>query len=188
MENKIDQRLAKILGIKKVTGLDKFSLFTGVIGLVGDTIGILAFAGGLIIPSLPKPEVLPEGGLLITALMGFYFLTLIIWFLIRFERAKLESITGEELDITHRAFDDFVGGSVWGFFLVPLMGTIFMMSDDETRVIFFFSVFISFLPVTLWIFTLSANPWLALGIGLFGGAFLSQYSTFFALILDKFFY
>jgi hypothetical protein len=188
MENKFDVKLAKIFGIRKITGLDKFSLFGGGIGLIADTIGIAIFAHGLFVPSLPKPNIPPEGGLLITALLEFYFLSLIIWFMIRFERAKAEAITGEELDIDHRTFDDVTLGFGWGVILVPLIGVIIAALYEDTRVIFFLSIFISFLPVTLWIFILTTNPWMALGIGIFGGAFLSQYATFFALILDKFFH
>ncbi len=189
MENKFDQNLAKALGVKKITGLDKFSLFTGTVGLIGDTIGILAFAGGLIIPSQPKPVIPPEGGLLVTALLAFYFLTLLIWFLIRFERQKIEIRTQKEFDSSYRSFDMLCAeDDQWGVILVPLIGAFFAMSIEATKVMFFFSAFVAFLPTTLWIYVLSTNPWLALGTGILGGVFLAQYSTFFALILDKFFY
>ena len=44
-----NNKLAKMLGVKEITGLDKFSLFGGVIGLIADTIGILTFASGLVV-------------------------------------------------------------------------------------------------------------------------------------------
>jgi len=184
-----DEKLAKTLGLEKVTGLDKFSLYTGVIGLVGDTIGIGTFAVGLMIPNLPKPQHPPDGGLLITALLGFYFLTLIIWFLIRFERVKRQKRTGVIAEESFRAFDEFSNQEGWGFMLFPVLGGILnMFVIDATVVLSFLSIFISFLPSTLWLYTLSMNPWLSLGLGLFVSAFISQYATFFALVLDKFFY
>lgn len=190
MQKQFDGKLAKLFGVKKITGLDKFSLFGGIIGLAADTIGIATSARGLFIPTLPKPDTPPEAALLITAVLGLYFLTLLIWFLIRFERNKIELLVKEELDVAIRTYDQISpqDSSIVSALLIPLIGVILIVVREETRVIFFLSVFISFLPVTLWIFTLTANPWLALGIRLFGGAFLSQYATFFALILDKFFY
>ena len=75
----------------KLSPLDWFSLITGVLGLLADTIAIWAFAASLGLLMFPtggnKPEDATDGTLLLTAILGFYCLTLIVWFLIRFERA-----------------------------------------------------------------------------------------------------
>lgn len=200
MAGNFDENLAKIFGVKKVTGLDKFSLFGGGLGLIADTIGIFIFARDLFLPNqfdAVQANWSPsEGGLFMTALLGLYFMTLLMWFLIRLERSKLEVMTGEVLDPEYRAYDQLTSEDLLGkeensapILLVPFLGVFYaVFMADVTRVIFFLLVFMSFLPAALWIFALTANPWLALGVGLFASAFLSQYATFFALILDKFFH
>jgi len=186
--NKLEAKLAQIMGVEKLSGLDKFSLLCGSIGLIVDTIAIIGFSGGLVLPYLPVPNKTPNGGLLLTAFLGFYSLTLIIWFLIRFERAKREK-RGLVNDLSFRALDSITEDSSWGLILIPGLGTIYMLFVEETTIVIsFLSVFISWLPATLWIYTLSTNPWLGIGIGLAASLVLSQYATWFALILDKFFY
>lgn len=203
MTLRFDEKLAKRLGVKKITGLDKFSLFTGVIGLLADTIAIGTFVHsigsffpGVTVAESSRP---PEGGLLLTALIGLYSLTLLIWFLIRFERGRrlpnykddvraFDLALGDSHDLALGDLGGIFGPPPWVFTLIPVIGIAVLAWIEETRTIFFVASFLAFLPVTLWIYTLTSNLWLALGIGLLASAFLSQYSTFFALILDKFFY
>ena len=174
----------------KLTVLDKFSLTTGSIGLVADTLAIGSFIYSLGLFAIPKENQVsaPQGNLLLTAIVGFYSLTLIVWFLFRFERSRAHT---EEVEGAHELveFDTGVEANlvILGFILCPVIGSGFLATMRETRVIFFLAIFFAFLPTTLWIYALTSQAWLALGIGLFGSATLSQYSTFFAVVLDKFF-
>lgn len=174
----------------KLTALDKFSLTTGIIGLVADTLAIGSFIYSLGLFAIPKENQVsaPQGNLLLTAIVGFYSLTLIVWFLFRFERSRAHT---EEVEGAHELveFDTGVEANlvILGFILCPVIGSGFLATMRETRVIFFLAIFFAFLPTTLWIYALTSQAWLALGIGLFGSATLSQYSTFFAVVLDKFF-
>jgi len=187
--NKFDDNLAKVMGVKKITGLDRFSLLSGVIGLIVDIGAIIGLAGGLVIPNLPVPEKIPAGGMLITAFLGFYSLTLIVWFLIRFERAKREKL--EMIDSTSNRLFDSINEAmegVVGILLIPLIGTWLIFFVYETMATSFLSVFISWLPVALWIYVSTSDPWLGVGVGLVVSIFFSQYATWFALVLDKFFH
>ncbi|MFZ5858865.1 MAG: hypothetical protein ACOYZ6_18715 [Chloroflexota bacterium] len=174
---------------EKLSRLDKFSLITGVIGLVADTIAIGSFAYSLGLLGLPilgeMTRESKDGNLLLTALIGFYSLTLIVWFLLRLERSRGHSdeadLAAEILDVSE---DEVV---MLGILFIPLIGPFFLGLVRPTRVIYFFTVFIAVLPTTLWIYTLSSQPWSALGIGLLVSLTVSQYSTFFALVLDRFF-
>jgi len=174
----------------KLSPLDRFSLATGIIGLVADTLAIGSFVYSLGLFALPHENqaVAPQGNLLLTAIVGFYSLALIVWFLFRFERSRSHV---EEVDGAHELveFDSSLEANltVLGFVLCPIIGSILLAMFRETRIIFFLAIFIVFLPTTLWIYALSSQAWLALAIGLLGSATLSQYSTFFALILDQFF-
>jgi uncharacterized membrane protein len=174
----------------KFSALDKFSLVTGIIGLVADTLAIGSFVYSLGLFALPKgtQTTAPQGNLLLTAIVGFYSLTLIVWFLFRFERSRSHE---EEVNSAHELveFDSSFEANLTmlGFVLCPVIGSILLAMFRQTRIIFFLAIFIAFLPTTLWIYALSSQAWLALGIGLLGSATLSQYSTFFALILDQFF-
>ncbi len=174
----------------KLTALDKFSLVTGIIGLVADTLAIGSFIYSLGLFAIPKENQVnhPQGNLLLTAIVGFYSLTLIVWFLLRFERSRAHT---EEVESAHELieFDAGIEANlvILGFILCPVIGSGLLTMFRETRVVFFLAVFFAFFPTTLWIYALSSQAWLALGIGLFGSATLSQYSTFFAVVLDKFF-
>jgi hypothetical protein len=182
--NGFNEKLAQVMGVEKINGLDKFSLFGGSIGLLVDTSAIIGLARGLIIPNIPKPVSPPEGGLLITALLGFYFLGLLIWFLIRFERAK----RNPNFEKDHRAFDELRQHADWEICLIPILGVFGLMKEETTQVILFLSVFIAFLPVTLWIYALTSTIGASLFTGLFASILFAQYATFFAMTLDKFFY
>ena len=174
----------------KLTALDKFSLATGIIGLVADTLAIGAFVYSLGLFAIPKENQVnaPQGNLLLTAIVGFYSLTLIVWFLFRFERSRAHT---EEVESAHELveFDTSIEANlvILGLILCPVIGSGFLAMLRETRVIFFLAIFFAFLPTTLWIYALTSQAWLALVIGLLGSATLSQYSTFFAVVLDKFF-
>jgi len=187
-----NEKLAQIMGVEKITGLDKFSLFGGTIGLIVDITAIIGLAKGLIFPNLPIPKEIPTGGLLLTAFLGFYSLTLIIWFLIRFERSKREKLGVLDKNNTSIRTIDLIDSQMTDsvtILLVPLLGTFFVFfAVFDTMIISFLSVFISWLPVALWLYALQMNPFLAIGGGLIVSMFLSQYAIWFALILDKFFY
>jgi hypothetical protein len=173
----------------KLSRLDKFSLITGIIGLAADTLAIGSFAASLGLLSLPSQSSTVSstaGNLLITAVVGFYSLTLIVWFLIRLERSRKH---GEIGDLGQRILDlDEENAPVLALLLVPLLGPIFLCIARPTRIIFLLTVFIAFFPTTLWIYTLSASAWQACGFGFLGSMTISQFSTFFALVLDKFFH
>ena len=164
--------------------LDKFSLFTGIIGLISDTIAIGTFAVsvGLFIPNFKIISGPPEGGLLLTAILGLYSLAMIVWYLLRLARAKGK--------MTAFGFDELIEDREWPLYFVPLLGAFTAITVPALavlRLIFFLALFFAFLPATLWIYVLSANIWIALIVGLLGSAFVSQYAIFFALVLDKFF-
>lgn len=167
--------------------LDKFQLITGIVGLVADTIAIGSFASSLGLIGLPQssPDPSSNGGLLLTAIIGFYSLALIIWFLIRLERSRQHNI-GDIAQSLLGVHEEQV--EVLVFALIPLVGAWSMTMLRPSRTIFLLAVFIAFFPTTLWIYALSAQAWLALGIGLLGSALLSQYSAFFAIVLDNFFH
>jgi len=169
----------------KLSPLDKFSLATGILGLGADTLAIGSFVYSLGLFAIPQENQVnaPQGNLLLTAIIGFYSLTLIVWFLFRFERSRSHE---QEVNNAHELveFDSGIEANLTmlGLFLCPVIGSIILAMFRETRVVFFLAIFIAFLPTTLWIYALSSQAWLALGIGLLGSATLSQYSTFFAVI------
>jgi len=69
-----------------------FALYTGVIGLVADTITILGVIGAeLILPSVSNVRIVGaalDSLIVLTAFVGLYSLTMIIWFLFRRKRAE----------------------------------------------------------------------------------------------------
>ncbi|RMH33061.1 MAG: hypothetical protein D6694_15770 [Gammaproteobacteria bacterium] len=179
--------VVSLSGFRLMSRLDKFQLYAGIVGLVADTIGIgtfLASLGLVKIPFISDFQDAPQGSFIIAALVGFYSLTLIVWFLIRFERQQHHNNDLERLDLSILGY----GGATAIFFcFIPLLGAGFMAYLEKIRIIFFLAIFIAFLPATLWIYAVSTQAWLALGSGLLISAIVSQYATFFALVLDNFF-
>jgi hypothetical protein len=113
---------------EKLSRLDKFSLITGVIGLVADTIAIGSFAYSLGLLGLPilgeMSHESKDGNLLLTALVGFYSLTLIVWFLLRLERSRGHS---DEADLAAEILDVDEGEVVMlGILFLPIIGPIFL--------------------------------------------------------------
>lgn len=169
--------------------LDKFQLFAGILGLCADTIAITLFAESLGILGFPWSKVqltekAIEGNALLTVLIGFYSLTLIIWFLIRFERSRNHAIGDFARELMDLNEDQFV---LLLISFIPVIGAGFLAWIRPTRTIFFFSIFIAFLPATLWIYTFSVQAMPALFLGLLNSMLISQYATFFAIVLDSFF-
>mgnify|MGYP000462791488 CR=1 FL=1 len=183
-----------------MTKLDRFTLLTGSVGLIGDTITILTFVGaGLIFPNLTGFENTPSGVLLFTGLVGLYSLTMLIWFMLRRKQLNptASQLGFDELQV--RTYDarrylsdepiirtkDSALELVLN--LVPFFGAFpHILNHKSARVIFWIAVFISLFPTVFWLYLLTAN---ALTAGILGGALsflLAQYSTFFALALDKF--
>jgi hypothetical protein len=178
--------------------LDKFTILTGSIGLVGDTITILGFAAGagLVIPNVKGFQETPGGVFLFTGLIGLYSLTMIVWFLLRRKLLNPETamLGFDELPI-HRTYDPW--GKLEGekdstielvLNLFPIVGAFpHILAYRSARVIFWIAVFISLFPSIFWIYLWSSEALSAAAMGLFISFLLSQYSTFFALALDKFF-
>lgn len=168
-----------------------YPLYTGVIGLVADTITILGAIGvAQILPHVSSTTITSptfESLLLITALVGLYSLTMIVWFLFRWKRAKQE-IKTFGLD---ELYQDSMGStSLFNvmFALIPVFGPFNgMLSLRSVRLIFWLAVFVSLFPTTLWLFLLTTQALISCGSGLLGSFLLSQYATFFALVLDRFF-
>ena len=73
------------------------------------------------------------------------------------------------------------------FILSPIIGMLPSFEIPSARVIFWLATFIALLPTTLWLYLLSAQLWIGCGVGLLVSLLLGQYSTYFALVLDKFF-
>jgi len=167
-----------------------FALYTGVIGLVADTITILGAIGAeLILPSVSNVRIVGaalDSLILITALVGLYSLTMIVWFLFRRKRAEQEIKTFGFDELHHEPESSPVENVILS--LIPMFGAfISMLSLQSIRTIFWLAVFISLLPTTLWIYLLSTQVWISCIGGMLGSFVLSQYATFFALVLDKFF-
>jgi hypothetical protein len=180
--------------------LDKFTILTGSTGLVADTITIVGFAtgAGLVVPNVKGFDSTPGGVFLFTGLIGFYSLTMIVWFL--FRRKLLNPETAmfgfDELSVQkYRDFENYrwvelTRDSAWELIynLIPVFGTfLHIIAHKSARVIFWIAVFVSLFPSIFWIYLLSSNALSAALLGTGISYLLAQYSTFFALALDKFF-
>ena len=182
--------------------LDKFTVLTGSIGLVGDTITIVGFAtgAGLVIPNVKGFDQTPGGVFLFTGLIGIYSLTMVIWFLLRRKLLNPETamLGFDELSVRRFVPDaysffrkvDEPEDSAWEliFNLLPIIGAFpHIIAHKSARVIFWIAVFISLFATIFWLYLLSSQVLVAAIAGVFLSFLLSQYSTFFALALDKFF-
>lgn len=168
-----------------------FALFAGVIGLTADTITILGTIGvGRILPSVSNTRIAStalDSVLLITALVGLYSLTMIVWFLFRWKRAKQETKTFGLDDLYHEPEPSSPVFNII-FSLFPIVGPFTgMLTLRSVRTIFWLAIFIALLPTTLWLYLLTTQVWISCGVGFLGSFLLAQYATFFALVLDKFF-
>ena len=112
--------------------LDKFSLFTGIVGLFADTIAIGSFAASIGLFVIPNSAVKgsTNGTLLVTGIIGFYSLALIIWFLVRLERARKPAA----MDELHELLES-EGEDAFGILLVfiPLIGAFSLASYRSMR-------------------------------------------------------
>lgn len=156
--------------MKNLSKLDNFFLISGVLGLFADTVALIEIfrRGGLTISGNPSVNEISEFSLILTAFFGIYSLTLLIWFLIR--NFKNNIFVNDE----------------YSTLAVPLLGMfslIIYMPD-----IYFLSVFIAWLPSSIWIFAVSQTAYLAVLYGLLISLGISQYSVFFSLILESFFF
>lgn len=170
---------------------DNFQLFTGVTGLIADTIAILGFIGaGVVLPSVSGIGIAKaalDALILLTAILGLYSLTMIVWFLFRRRRSRQKSKTFGFDELCLQSFPGTPATNIL-FSLIPMFGTFFgILSLNSVRVIFWLGVFIALLPTTLWFYLVSGQASTGCLIGVFGSFFLAQYATFFALVLDKFF-
>ena len=170
---------------------ERFDLFTGVIGLVTDTIAILgAIGAGFIMPTFSNVRIVSaalDTLILFTALLGLYSLTMIVWFLFRWRRSKQETKTFG-FDELYRFQNLDYTISYLLFCLLPILGAFgSVLYLSSMRVIFWFAVFISLFPTTFWFYLLSGQALFAFIGGVLGSFIISQYATFFALVLDKFF-
>jgi hypothetical protein len=168
----------------------RFDLYTGVIGLIADTITILGVIGAeLILPSISYTRIVGaalDSLILLTAFVGLYSLTMIVWFLFRRQRAEQTTKTFGFDELCDEPESSPVFNVMMS--LIPVLGAFFsMLSLHSVRVIFWLAVFISLLPTALWLYLLSAQVWVSCIGGLLGSFILSQYASFFALVLDKFF-
>jgi hypothetical protein len=169
-----------------------WSLILGSIGLAADMITILGtISVGRIMPAVSNVVLVTpalETILLLTALVGFYSLTLIVWFLFRWRRSRQEIKTfgfDELWEGFGSGSDNWVDHIV--FILSPILGMLPSFSIPSARIIFWLATFIALLPTTLWLYLLSAQLWVGCGVGLLTSLLLGQYATYFALVLDKFF-
>lgn len=167
--------------------LDKFTILTGSIGLVGDTITIIGFGvgAGRIVPSVKGFDTVPGETLLLTGLIGFYSLTMVIWFLFRRKLLNPDTRTFgfDELQKDSRG-DESVSELMSN--LIPFGGAfLHIIAHRSARVIFWLAVFVSLFPTTLWL-SLQFDALTGCAFGILLSFLLSQYSTFFALVLDKF--
>ena len=170
---------------------DRFDLYTGIIGLVADTITILGAIGvELILPSVANTRITGaalDSLILLTAFFGLYSLTMITWFLFRRQRAEQTTKTFGLDELYNEPDGESPVFNVM-FSLIPVIGPFLsMLSLRSVRVIFWLAVFISLLPTALWLYLISAQVWIGFIAGVLGSFILSQYATFFALVLDKFF-
>ncbi len=170
---------------------ERFDLFTGVIGLVADTIAILgAIGAGFIMPTFSNMRIVSaalDTLVLFTALLGLYSLTMIVWFLFRWRRSKQEEKTfGFDELYSFQSIEGTI--SYLLFCLLPIIGAFgSAVILPSMRVIFWFAVFISLLPTIFWFYLLSGQAAIASIGGILGSFAISQYATFFALVLDRFF-
>ena len=124
---------------------------------------------------------------LLTAVIGTYSLTLIVWFLFRWRRAQQDTKVFGLDELYHQPYSFSPTFNIM-FSLVPLFGPFGgMITHPSIRTIFWLAVFISLLPTTLWLYLVTAQIWIGCGAGLIGCFLISQYATFFALVLDRFF-
>jgi hypothetical protein len=136
---------------------ERFGLFTGVIGLVADTIAILgAIGAGFIMPSFSNMRIVSaalDTLILFTLLLGLYSLTMIVWFLFRWRRFKQEERTfGFDELYRFEGLDSKIAYLL--FCLLPIVGAFgSVVVLPSMRVIFWFAVFISLLPATFWFYT-----------------------------------
>ncbi len=183
--------------LKNLSGLDKFAIVTGVIGLFADTIAIVGFAtgAGLIIPNVQGFSTTPDGILLITGLGGLYSLTMIVWFMLRRKPLNPETKMFGLDSLLHPPWEkkqafDTEPSEVQNLIvcLIPFFGPFFTyFANISARVIFWIGYFFSLLPCVLWLYLSSTSAWIGFLGGVFVSFLLAQYSTFFALVLDKFF-
>jgi hypothetical protein len=161
-----------------MNNLDKFTILTGSIGLIGDTIAIVGFAtaAGLVIPNVKGFDQTPGGVFLFTGLVGFYSLTMVVWFLFRRKQLNPETkrFGFDELQIRQIL-------NVWGRYegeedsateltlnLIPIFGAFrHILANKSARVIFWIAVFISLFPAVFWLYLWFSQALVATIAGLF---------------------
>lgn len=170
-------------------------LIVGIIGLTADIITILGtISVGRVLPITSNTIIIPpvlDLILLGTILLGFYSLTMIVWFLFQWRRSRQATKTFGFDEFWERIKKNSEGDSfTWTFItalcFLPLIGVYVHISSPSARIIFWLATFVALIPTTLWVYLYTGQLGMGCGGGLLSSVFLAQYSTYFALVLDKF--